>query len=121
MTSAPALSLSNIEDEQPPSRQGCFGLVSALIGAEGLRGCVLIPFMPSLQRARRSGADAPGTEGPTTAPKRPKGEGAPQGGAGRGRAAERGPGAHDSPWHERRKPDPQGRAGSAHPEPNTTT
>lgn len=53
--------------------------------------------------------------------KRPKGEGAPQGGAGRGRAAERGPGAHDSPWHERRKPDPQGRAGSAHPEPNKTT
>jgi hypothetical protein len=38
---------------------------------------------------------------------RPKGEGAPQGGAGRGRAAERGPGAHDSPRPERRKPAPR--------------
>lgn len=47
---------------------------------------------------------------PTTAPKRPKGEGAPQGGAGRGRAAERGRAAHDSGPPERRKPDPQGRA-----------
>ncbi len=101
--------------EQPPSRQGCFGLVSALIGAEGLRGCVLIPFMPTLQRARRSGADAPGTEGPTTASKRPKGEGAPQGGAGRGRAAERGQPPHDRRRAERRKPDPQGRAGRRTP------
>lgn len=58
---------------------------------------------------------------PTTAPKRPKGEGAPKGGAGRGRAAERGPGAHDSPRPERRKPDPQGRADTRHPERNKTT
>lgn len=58
---------------------------------------------------------------PTTVPKRPKGEGAPKGGAGRGRAAERGPGAHGSPRPERRKPDPQGRAGSAHPEHSKTT
>ena len=51
---------------------------------------------------------------PTTAPKRPKGEGAPQGAAGWGRRAERGQGAHDSPRAERRKPDPQGRADPAH-------
>jgi hypothetical protein len=67
------------------------------------------------------GEGAGGRGPPTTAPKRPKGEGAPKGGAGRGRAAERGPGAHDSPRPERRKPDPQGRAGSAHPEHSKTT
>ena len=57
---------------------------------------------------------------PTIAHKRPKGEGAPQGGAGRGRAAERGRAAHDSGPPERRKPDPQGRADTGHPEPNKT-
>lgn len=38
----------------------------------------------------------------------PKGEGAPQAGAGRGRPGERGRAAHDSRPPERRKPEPQG-------------
>lgn len=49
--------------------------------------------------------------------KRPKGEGETKGGAGQGRAAERGPGAHDSPRPERREPDQQGRASRR--DPNT--
>lgn len=55
-------------------------------------------------RARRRTARA-------TDPKRPKGEGEPKGGAGRGRAAERGRAAHASGQPERREPDPKGRTG----------
>ena len=69
----------------------------------------------------RRGRGAGGEGGaPTIAHKRPKGEGAPQGGAGRGRAGERGQPPHDRRRAERRKPDPQGRADWRTPNPTKT-
>lgn len=87
----------------------------AEVGRSSSKGMANRPGRASHHRLLSSPAAKPPTprpqaHEPTTAPKRPKGEGAPKGGAGRGRAAERGRAAHDSGPPERRKPEPQGRA-----------
>lgn len=100
------------------------GRVLALASVPGARSIAVL-YSPAAKPPHPPPPQGEGGRGeggaPTTATKRPKGEGRRRPGRGGARPGERRPGPPDRARAERSRPDPQGRAGSAHPEPNKTT